>query len=209
MATLPMGIAQWLCETRRQIHLPGVSEPTFRTTRSPMCHSFPENAMTVATKSTTTKTDAIALLTADHKKVTKLFKDFEKLKEKGSAKDKQALVTEICTELTIHAQIEEEIFYPAVRDAIDDDDMMDEAMVEHAGAKDLIAQLMSMDLSDEFYDAKVTVLGEEIEHHVGEEEGEMFVKAKRAKLDTASLGEEMLERKEELAASIAQQLKSS
>ena len=165
--------------------------------------------MTVATKSTATKTDAIALLTADHKKVKKLFKDFDKLKEKGSAKEKQALVTEICAELSVHAQIEEEIFYPAVRDAIDDDDMMDEAMVEHAGAKDLIAQLMAMDPSDEYYDAKVTVLGEEIDHHVGEEEGEMFVKAKSAKIDSIALGDEMAERKEELMVAIAQHLKGS
>ena len=165
--------------------------------------------MTVATKSNATKTDAIALLTADHKKVKKLFKDFDKLKEKGSAKEKQALVTEICAELSVHAQIEEEIFYPAVRDAIDDDDLMDEAMVEHAGAKDLIAQLMAMDPTDEYYDAKVTVLGEEIDHHVGEEEGEMFVKAKRAKIDSVALGDEMSERKEALMASVAQHLQSN
>ena len=160
--------------------------------------------MTVATKTNATKVDAITMLTADHKKVKKMFKDFDKLKEKGSAKEKEALVTEICTELSIHAQVEEEIFYPAVRDAIDDDDLMDEAAVEHAGAKDLIAQLMSMDTSDEYYDAKVTVLGEEIDHHVGEEEGDMFVKAKRAKIDLVGLGEDMAERKEELAASLAQ-----
>lgn len=162
--------------------------------------------MTVATKATANKTDAIALLVADHKKVKALFKDFDKLKEKGSAKEKQALVTTLCSELTIHAQIEEEIFYPAARDAIDDDDLMDEAAVEHAGAKELISQLMSMDPSDQYYDAKVTVLGEEIDHHVEEEEGDMFVKAKKAKLDLAGLGADMAERKEELAAAIAQHL---
>lgn len=160
--------------------------------------------MTVATKATSTKTDAIAMLTADHKAVKALFKNFEKIKGSGTAKQKQALVTEICTELTIHAQVEEEIFYPAVRDAISDDDLMDEATVEHAGAKDLIAQLMSMDSSDQYYDAKVTVLGEEIDHHVQEEEGDMFIKAKKSKLDLVQLGMEMAERKEELSADIEQ-----
>ncbi len=165
--------------------------------------------MTVAAKSTSTKTDAIALLTGDHKEVKQLFKDFDKLKESGDDSEKQAIVTQICTALTVHAQVEEEIFYPTVRDAIDDDDLMDEAMVEHAGAKELIAQLMSMDPSDEYYDAKVTVLGEEIDHHVEEEEGEMFVKAKRAKLDFAALGAQMLERKDELTSAIEKHLKSS
>ena len=155
--------------------------------------------MTVATK-TASKTDAIALLIADHKKVKKLFKDFDKLKEKGSAVDKEALVAEICTELTIHTQLEEEIFYPAVRDAIDDDDMIDEALVEHASAKDLIAQLQAMNSSESLYDAKVVVLGEEIDHHVEEEETEMFVKTRKAKLDLDMLGSEMAERKEEILA---------
>ena len=84
------------------------------------------------------------------------------------------MVRKICNELTVHAQIEEEIFYPAVRKAIDDGDLMDEALVEHAGAKELISQLEAMDPEDELYDAKVTVLGEQIDHHVKEEEGEMF-----------------------------------
>ena len=141
-------------------------------------------------------TDAIAILLADHKKVKKLFKDFDKLKENGEVADKQALVEEICTELTIHAEIEEEVFYPAVREAIDADDMMNEADVEHACAKDLIAQLQAMDGSDQLYDAKVTVLGEYINHHVAEEENEMFPKVKKAKLDLEVLGEEMAMLKE-------------
>ncbi len=140
--------------------------------------------------------DAIALLTADHKKVSDLFKQFEKLKGKdGSDDEKSQIVEQICNELKVHAQIEEEIFYPAVRDAIEDDDLLDEAEVEHAGAKDLITQLESMQPGDDLYDAKVTVLGEQIEHHVKEEESEMFPKAKKSKVDVASLGVEMQARK--------------
>jgi hemerythrin superfamily protein len=139
--------------------------------------------------------DAIALLMADHKKVKKLFSDFDKLKEEGSDEDKSAIVEQICTELKIHTELEEEIFYPAVRKAIDDSDLMDEALVEHAGAKDLIAQLEDASLDDELYDAKVTVLGEQIDHHVKEEEGNMFPKAKKAKVDTEALGATMLKRK--------------
>jgi hemerythrin superfamily protein len=142
--------------------------------------------------------DAIAMLTADHKKVKGLFSQFDKLKEDGSDEDKAGLVSTICNELKIHTAIEEEIFYPAVRKAIDDADLMDEALVEHAGAKDLIAQLEGMDTDDDLYDAKVTVLGEQINHHVKEEEGEMFPKAKKAKIDTVALGAKMLKRKTEL-----------
>jgi hemerythrin superfamily protein len=139
--------------------------------------------------------DAIAMLMADHKKVKKLFSDFNKLKEEGSDEDKSAIVYQICNELKIHTELEEEIFYPAVRKAIDDSDLMDEALVEHAGAKDLIAQLEDASPDDDLYDAKVSVLGEQIDHHVKEEEGEMFPKAKKAKVDTDALGATMLRRK--------------
>jgi hemerythrin superfamily protein len=161
------------------------------------------------TTSSKNSNDAIAMLSADHKKVKKLFKDFEKLKESGSDEDKQDVVSEICAELSIHAQLEEEIFYPAVRQAINDDDLMDEAIIEHAGAKELIAQLEATDPSEPFYDAKVTVLGEEIDHHVEEEEGDMFVKAKKSKLDLAELGSEMALRKEALMAELEQSFKSA
>jgi len=146
--------------------------------------------------------DPIASLIADHRKVKALFKEFDGLKEEGSAKDKQRVVDEICTELKIHAALEEELFYPAVRGEIDDDDLMDEALVEHAGAKDLIAQLESMKPDDELYDAKVTVLGEQIDHHVEEEESEMFPKAKKAKVNTPELGSEMDARREEMKADL-------
>jgi hemerythrin superfamily protein len=144
--------------------------------------------------------DAIELLVADHKRVKSLFKEFASLREKGGDTDdtRSELVQRICRELKVHTAIEEEIFYPAVRAKLDDEDLMDEALVEHAGAKDLIEQLEGMAPEDDLYDAKVTVLGEQIDHHVKEEEGEMFPKAKKAKVDTASLGAEMGQRKAEL-----------
>jgi hemerythrin-like domain-containing protein len=146
--------------------------------------------------------DAVALLMDDHKKVKKLFKDFEKLKEgDGSAKRKSAIVEQICMELKVHTKVEEEIFYPAVRKAIDEEDLMDEADVEHASAKSLIAELEGMKPGDDHYDAKVTVLGEYIDHHVQEEHDEMFPKARRAKVDMAELGERILQRKAALQTS--------
>lgn len=148
---------------------------------------------------TTGDKDAIAILTEDHRKVKKMFLDFEKL-TKSDDKDEQkgSLVEKICEELTVHTRIEEEIFYPAVRSAIDDDDLLDEAEVEHAGAKELIAQLENMMPGDDHYDAKVTVLGESVDHHVKEEQDEMFPKAKKARIDLDALGAEMLKRKREL-----------
>jgi len=147
--------------------------------------------------------DAIAILTADHKKVKALFKQYDDLKEDGGTEEKAALAAQICVELTVHAQAEEEIFYPAVRESIEDDDLMDEAEVEHASAKDLIAQLGEADPEDDLFDAKVKVLGEYIDHHVKEEEGEMFPKAKKAKVDMDALGAEIEARKEALMAEIA------
>ena len=145
--------------------------------------------------------DAIAMLKADHEKVRDLFKQFEELmEEEGSEKQKEALARQVCNELKLHTQLEEEIFYPAVRAAIDDDDLMDEAAVEHEGAKELIEQIESMRAGDDLYDAKVVVLSEQIDHHATEEEGEMFPKVKKAKVDTAALGMEMMERKQALMA---------
>lgn len=143
--------------------------------------------------------DAIALLKADHRKVEALFEKFEKA---SSADRKRALAEEICLELTVHAQIEEEIFYPACEGAVEED-LLKEAYVEHDGAKVLIAELEAGGPGDEFYDAKVKVLSEMIEHHVEEEEKRvegMFSQARKAGLDVDALGREMLARKEELTA---------
>jgi hemerythrin superfamily protein len=141
--------------------------------------------------------DAITLLTEDHEQVKSMFEQYEQLGERAHV-SKQKLALQICEALTKHATAEEEIFYPAVRAAIKEEDLVDEAVVEHASAKDLIAQIISMDPTDELYDAKVKVLGELIDHHVKEEEGEMFPKARKAKLDLMALGEAIATRKEEV-----------
>ena len=141
--------------------------------------------------------NAIELLKADHDKVKAMFEKYEGLGDRALAAKKK-LAREICLELTKHALAEEEIFYSAVREAVGDEDMVDEATVEHACAKDLIAQIVSMEPSDDLYDAKVKVLGEQIEHHVEEEEKEMFPKAKKAKLDMAELGQAIQARKDEI-----------
>lgn len=145
--------------------------------------------------------DAIKLLKDDHKEVKTYFKQYETLEDDA---EKQALADKICTTLTVHAQIEEEIYYPATREAIDDDDLLDEAEVEHASAKQLIAEIQSMKAGDRLFDAKVTVLGEYIDHHVEEEEGEMFPESRDSDLDLKELGAKLAARKAELMAQSGQ-----
>jgi hemerythrin superfamily protein len=149
---------------------------------------------TTARKSTP---DAVKLLTADHKEVHTMFQQYKKLAEaQASAEDRQTLAERICELLTVHATIEEEIFYPAARDAGVESALLDEAYVEHMTAKELIAQLESMDPDDELYDAKVAVLGEYIDHHVKEEQGEIFPACRSAEMDLEALGVELAERKQ-------------
>ena len=140
--------------------------------------------------------NAIQLLTQDHKAVQELFDKFEKTR----SEDKKAeIAAQVCEELTIHAQIEEEIFYPAAREAIKDTDLLDEATVEHQSAKDLIAQIEEEGPDGELFEAKVKVLGEYIKHHVKEEQNELFPEVRKAKdLDLDALGEQLQARKEEL-----------
>lgn len=143
--------------------------------------------------------DAIALLKADHRAVEELFEKFDATKSKTKQK---SLATQICTELVIHTMIEEEIFYPALKGKIDDD-MLDEAYVEHDGAKLLIGQIVAGEPGEDFYEAKVSVLAEEIDHHVEEEEMPkqgMFAQARAADVDLVALGATMAARKEELTA---------
>lgn len=143
--------------------------------------------------------DATKLLSADHRKVEGLFEDFEKAR---GASRKQKLVHEICTELKVHTMIEEEIFYPALRGKIEED-MLDEAYVEHDGAKVLINDLETAEPNEEYYDAKVKVLQEQIEHHVKEEEKQrdsIFAQARKTDVDLQELGERLAARKTELMA---------
>ena len=151
--------------------------------------------------------DACDLLDADHRNVKKMFKQYEELMEsrgRSVGQKKMDLAMQICQELTVHAQIEEEIFYPALRAALKDTDMLAEAEVEHQTAKDLIAQIEGMGEADEMFDAKVTVLGEYIDHHVKEERNEIFPKARSSrKLDLVAMRDELAARKEELMAETA------
>jgi hemerythrin superfamily protein len=142
--------------------------------------------------------DAITLLTEDHENVKHLFEQFDELGDRAHA-TKKKLATQICTELTKHATAEEEIFYPAVRAAgKQNEDLIDEATVEHASAKELIAQIMAMESTEDLFDAKVKVLSELIDHHVKEEESEMFPKARDANLDLEELGQLIAERKAQI-----------
>ena len=151
------------------------------------------------------KTDAIAMLKADHAAVKDLFRQFNALAEASAPahQKKRMIALKICKELSVHAKIEEEIFYPAAREALGRGEapMMDEADVEHASCKALIGQIESMEPSADHYDAQVIVLGEYINHHVKEEEGEMFRKVCKAKLDLKALAEQLAVRKKQLMAS--------
>jgi hemerythrin superfamily protein len=141
--------------------------------------------------------DAVALLKQDHRTVEELFEKFERASGEGA---KQKLAEQICLDLSVHAQIEEEIFYPACEGKVDED-LLKESYVEHDGAKVLIAEIMKGGPDDEFYDAKVKVLQEEIEHHVQEEERRMeglFAQARKAGLDMDALGDQLAARKQEL-----------
>ncbi len=152
----------------------------------------------MAKKSTEQEMDAIELLKSDHKKVKALFKEFEDAKNDQT---KSKLAKEAIHELKVHAAIEEEIFYPAVREAIEDEDnLMNEAQEEHHVAKILIAELDQISEFDEMYEAKFIVLAENIRHHIKEEEDEMLPEAKKADLDMDALGAEMMERKQQLMA---------
>jgi hemerythrin superfamily protein len=152
---------------------------------------------TKAQKRAAASPDAISLLKADHRQVEAWFEEFDKSR---SSSKKGQLATRICEALTVHTMIEEEIFYPAFFAATEDRDLHHEAIVEHAGAKNLIAQIQKMSPDEDFFEAKVTVLSEMIKHHVKEEEqrGGMFSEAKGSDMDLQALGEQMLARKKQL-----------
>ena len=141
--------------------------------------------------------NAIALLRADHKKVSELFAQYENTR---SPEKKRTIVAEICIELGVHAQIEEEIFYPAVKRALRDRELVPEALVEHASVKSLMAQVEGVKPDGEMFDAKIKVLSEFVKHHVKEEQNEIFPKAAKTKLDMNELGAQLAARKEQLLA---------
>lgn len=159
--------------------------------------SNPESAK--PTPASPVKHDVIVLLKNDHNEVKKMFKQYDKLVEQGDAKGKLKIANKICAELIAHSTAEEEIFYPGARAATEDDAMINEGIIEHESAKELIAQIQDMDPEDEMYDAKVTVLGEYIVHHVDEEEEEMFPEVRESKeLDLRGLAVTFTARKEEI-----------
>ncbi|RXZ36562.1 hemerythrin domain-containing protein [Oxalobacteraceae bacterium CAVE-383] len=147
---------------------------------------------------TTVTQDAIALLKADHREAEDLFAQYEKLKDTDKTQEKFEIAKKVCGALLIHMEIEEKLFYPRVRGAVHDDDLVNEAVVEHAGAKELIEQLGALKPDDPMFDAKIKVLSEQIEHHVEEEEKEMFPKAETSGLNLDQLGEELFTAKNKL-----------
>jgi hypothetical protein len=160
-------------------------------------------AKPAARKTTTASPDAVKLLTADHAEVKALFKQYDQLVEaEAGDEEKEEIALTICRMLTVHAQIEEEIFYPAAREVLEEQDLVDEADIEHASVKDLIAQIEASNPAEDHYDAKVKVLGEYVDHHVKEEQNELFKEVKKAGMDTAMVGEQLAARKEELMAEL-------
>jgi hemerythrin superfamily protein len=167
---------------------------------------MPTNAKTKTKRATHRKSQrshaaapgsAIALLKKDHREVEGYFEEYGELEDDNA---KAELAAKICVALKVHMQIEEEIFYPQARQATQDADLLDEALVEHAGAKHLIEEIESMEVGDDLYDAKITVLGEQIKHHVKEEEEELFPEIEDSKMDGAAVGKKLAARKTELMA---------
>ncbi len=153
----------------------------------------------VKPSSADSEVNAIDLLKKDHDDVDALFKEYDKLAEdNGDAAGRRALSTQICGMVAVHALIEEEIFYPAARKAGVDPDLLDEADIEHASAKELIAQIGAGKASDSHYDARVRVLGEYIRHHVKEEEGDLFPACHKSDMDMAEIGARLQKRKAQL-----------
>jgi hemerythrin superfamily protein len=148
-------------------------------------------------RSGSTPGSAIALLKQDHREVEGFFDEYEEL---DNNRAKSQLARKICNALKVHTEIEEEIFYPAARKATGDNDLLDEAVVEHAGAKHLISEIESMKVGDDLYDAKIRVLAEQIKHHVKEEEEELFPEIESSKMDTEAVGKQLADRKAKLMA---------
>lgn len=164
--------------------------------KSRSARSKASSGVTKSGRATMSGNDAVSVLMRDHREVERLFKEYEKAKEDDARK--QQIFQQVAMELKLHTQIEEEIFYPASREFVDDEEVVNEAVVEHASAKDLIAQLEAMQPTDQYYDAKVKVLQEMIDHHVEEEETEFFPECRKSDMDLKAIGEQLEMRKEEL-----------
>ncbi|HZW72123.1 MAG TPA: hemerythrin domain-containing protein [Caldimonas sp.] len=147
--------------------------------------------------------DAVSLLTSDHAEVKQMFEEYRQLVQDNADDDRRAeLAGEICSALTVHAEIEEDIFYPALRERLEADLALDQAEVEHAIARDLIEQIEAMEPDDALFDARVLVLAEYVEHHVQEEESEIFPQAEKSGIDLDELGAELADRRHELLAEL-------
>jgi len=147
--------------------------------------------------------DAVSLLTSDHAEVRQMFEEYRQLLDDNAGDDRRSeLAGQICSALTVHAEIEEDVFYPALRERLDDELLLDQAEVEHASVRDLVEQIESMEPDDALFDAKVLVLAEYVEHHVQEEETEIFPQAEQSGIDLDQLGAELAERKRELMAEL-------
>jgi hemerythrin-like domain-containing protein len=164
--------------------------------------TMPNAQRETARTATTARTELLNMLKQDHKKAKKAFHDFERLDKRGQADECQALVMQTCAELSLHAALEEELFYPAIRPAMREQGLIAEAEVEHACAKTLIADLQQMAPEDPAYAATFKVLGEYLQHHIKEEESEIFPQLTRAKLDWDGLQQQMSQRRESLEAEL-------
>ena len=160
-------------------------------------HTSNRRRAAARTRSTRGKEDAIRILKADHKEVADMVKKFES--GRLSSDRKAAIARQICLALTVHAQIEEEIFYPAARDSVrSGEDILDEAEVEHDSIKQLVAAIEGSSPDDELFEARVTVLGEYVKHHVKEEETQLFPKIRKSDMDLQEIGAQLMARKKEL-----------
>lgn len=183
----------------------------------PTAHSTPHGKTarrSAASKSKTTakKTsqgaskDAVTLLKADHREVEKMFDQFQKARDDGR---KEQLAEQICQALRVHTQIEEELVYPTAREFLKDDEIVNESLVEHQAAKDLIEQLEAMGVSDEMFDAKMQVLQEQVEHHVQEEEKELFPQLQKTDMDLKAIGQQLMTRKQEVMRELGGEVRST
>jgi hemerythrin-like domain-containing protein len=184
-------------------HLPPLLTRCISHLHTPMRKTTMPTPRETARSASAARTDLLKMLKEDHKKAKKAFQDFERLDKQQQGDECQALVMQTCADLSVHTTLEEEIFYPAIREAMRDDSLIDEAEVEHATAKTLIADLQQLPPEDRTYAATFKVLAEYVQHHIKEEESEIFPQLTRAKLDWDDLQQQMTARRQALQAELA------